>query len=248
MKNAKKVLSPWFWSWIGISTVLVILMMTLGAGNASALHAMASTIMALFMLLPIRDWMYRLLCWAIDYVSSINTNFKDRINPHATYNRLIDSTKREENVGFYRTLKIVLGIITLILALLWMVFQKTSFEVVFSFLHTIEFLFRGKISWLALLTYLLLTLGFYYGVYWFIGQVLEGSLYVSDGRFDWKSWWKVGLAIIGFYLKIILSGLLLCYTSSMIWASIRFWTIVVGFPLLLFEIWRVLRKRHPSTP
>lgn len=246
MKNAAKVFNGWFWAWMLITVVMVVGMLIAGQPYA---NGMAAVIMSTFMVLPVRNWLYRFIVWALDYVSSINTNFKDRINPHATYNRLVDPSKREENVGFYRTLKVVIGVICTILALLWLVFQKTSFNVVYAWLHTIEFIFRGRISWLALLFYVLLTLAYIYLVYWFIGQVLTGALYDGSGRIDWaSSWWKIVIAVVGFYAKIIISGLLLSFTGGMIWSSVVFWTVVVGFPLLVFEIYSFIRRIRGGTP
>lgn len=247
MKNAKKIFNKFFWVWFVATILLVGAMLITGQPLAKSF---AATIMALFMLLPVRDWIYRFLVWAIDYVSSINTNFKDRINPHATYNRLVDPSKREENVGFYRSLKVAIGIICLILALLWLVFQGTSFNVVYAWLHTIEFIFRGKIGFLALLFYVLITLGYIYMVYWFVGQVLNGNLYDDSGRLDWRScWWKIAIAVVGFYAKIIISGLLLKFTAGMIWSNLVFWTIVVGLPIAVFEvrnlIHRLINRNNP---
>ena len=245
MKTAKRIFSGWFWAWLILAIVMVVGMLIVGTNNNVAVKGMAATIMATLMLLPVRDWMYRFIVWAIDYVSSINTNFKDRINPYATYNRLVEPTKREENVGFYRTLKFVIGVICVILALLWLVFQGTSLNVVYTFLHTWEFIFRGKVGFLAILVYILLTLGFCYLVYWFIGQVLNGELYVNDGsgRIDWgHSWWKILLMIGGLYAKIIIGGLLMRYTGAMLWSAVSFWTVVIGFPILIFEVWRLVQR------
>lgn len=246
MKNAKKIFSGWFWIWAIVSIILVGAMLIVGHNKAAA-NGMAAAIMALLMVLPVRDWMYRFIVWAIDYVSSINTNFKDRINPHATYNRLVDPTKREENVGFYRSLKVVIGVITVILALLWLVFQGTSFNVVYAFLHTVEFILRGKIGWLALLVYILITIGYIYAVYRFVGLVLNGELYDSTGSIDWQhSWWMIALMVAIFYFKIIFSGVLLKFTAAMIFSEVIFWTVVVGFPILIFEIWNFIqRHRNP---
>ena len=243
MKNAKRVFNKFFWVWFVSTIILVGAMLIAGQPYAKG---MAAVIMASFMVLPVRDWMYRFLVWAIDYVSSINTNFKDRINPHATYNRLVDPSKREENVGFYRSLKVAINIVCVILALLWLVFQGTSFNVVYAWLHTIEFIFRGKIGFLALLIYILITLAFIYLVYWFVGQVLNGNLYDSSGRLDWSScWWKIAIAVGGFYAKILLSGLLLKFTAGMIGSSLIFWTVVVGFPIVVFEVRNLIHKIHP---
>ena len=245
MKNALKVFNAWFWVWAVISAILVGIMLIVGNDNQRAVYGMAATIMALFMVMPVRNWLYRFVVWAINYVSSINTNFKDRINPVATYNLLIDPTKREENVGFYRSLKIVIGIIMVILALLWLVFQRTSFNIVYAFLHTWEFIFRGRISFLALLVYILLSLGFYYLVYWFIGQVLNGKLHNDTGKLDWsKALWRILLAVVGFYVKIIIGGALLRYTAEMILATVGFWTIVVAFLIAIFELWCYIRRRR----
>lgn len=249
MKNAKKLFNGWFWSWLGLTVLLVVAMMIVGKQPHTS--NMAAVIMATFMLLPVRDWMYRGIVWAIDYVASIKTGFRKRIYPHTTYTTMGNQKDHVVNPGFYRTLKVIVGVICLVLALLWLVFKGTSFNVVYAWLHTIEFLFRGRISWLALLIYVLLTIAFLYMVYWAVGQILNGELYNgTTGRIDWKkAWWKILIMVLGFYAKIIISGMLLSFTAMMIVASVRFWTIVVGFPILIFEIWIFIqRHRTPPTP
>ena len=250
MEKAKAVFNKWFWIWIAIAAALLITMIVVGnqdGDNTRLMYGLASVIMASFMVMPIRDWLYRLFVWAIDYVSSINTKFKDRVNQHATYNRLVNPLIREENVGFYRTLKYVINFITLIMALLWLVFNRTSFHVVYAFLHTWEFIFRGKISYLAILANLLLTLGFIWLVWWFVGQFLTGKLHDDDGRINWPSaWWKILIMVIGFFAKIIISAILKKYTSDMLIAKLVFWCTTVGIPLIVGIISGIVRRYRAS--
>ena len=226
----KHLFNGWFFTWLGITVILVILMLIVPNWKLP----LSATVMALMMTMPVRDWMYRLIVWAIDYVSSINTNFKDKINQYATYNRLISPNTREENVGFYRAIKAIVVFITFILAILWMVFQQTAFYVLYSWLHTLEFLIRGRISWLSLLVYILLTIAFIFFVRWAIGQVANEEMLDNNDNLDWsKAWWRILVMVSGFYIKIILSSLLLKYTFPMFLHSIIFWTTVVGFPIIV---------------
>lgn len=248
MKNAAKVLNKWFWAWVGIAAIMMLVMIVVGneAGNNTAIiYGCSGVIMATLMIMPLRDWLYRLIVWALDYVSSINTRFKDRINQHATYNRLVNPLVREENVGFYRAVKVVINVITMILALLWLVFARTSYNVVYSFVRTWELIFRGQISYLAILVNLILSFAFAYLVFWFAGQILNGKIYNKDGTIKWtESWWKIVLAVVGLYAKIIISALLKQYTVEMLIAKLVFWTVVIGFPVLVYEIWSYIQRNR----
>lgn len=229
-----------FWSWLVI-TIFCIVFMFLAPAWAEPL---SGTIMALFMVLPVRDWSYHVLVWAIDYVSSINTPFKDKVNPHLTYNRLVEPTKRYQNNGVYRSIKFAILIATIILALLWMVFQGAAFNVVYSWLHTLEFLFTGKLSWLSLLFYVLVTVAFWCLVFWSVGQVLNATYRDrSTGDFLWNEAWRIVVMVLGFYAKIILSAILLRFTLGMFLASMGFWTIVVGLPITVFTLVNCFRRR-----
>jgi len=256
VKNAAKVFNGWFWSWVGISLALLAAMLIIGNENhtnTNTLQLLAGMILALFMLMPIRNWAYRFVVWALDYVSSINTRFKDRVNQHATYNRMINPLVREENVGFYRAVKIGINMITTILALNWLVFNRTSFNIVYAFVHTWEFIFAGKISYLAMLIFVLLKAAFVYLIFWFAGNVLKGTLYKADGSIDWsKSWWKILIMVVTFFVEVIGAGLLMRYTPEMLGHKVFFWTASVSFPILIAEISRLVgiyKKRHaPPTP
>jgi len=258
MKNAAKVFNKWFWSWVAIATVLLAVMLLLGNENnekTAIIQLLAGMILALFMVMPIRDWTYRLAAWAFDYVSSIDTTFKDRVNQHATYNRLINPLVREENVGFYRLLKFAVNLITLILALTWLVLSKTSFRIVYAFVHTWEFIFRGEVTYVALLLYAMIKAAFFYTVFWFFGHILGKEkarvFYNTDGSINWgKSWWKIVLIIVVFYVHVICGGLLMKYTSDMLWHKVLFWTISAGLPILIIEISRLVGvyKKRRATP
>lgn len=246
MNNIKirKIFSKWFWGWFGISVVLVIAMFIVG-DNQKALNGLSAAIMALFMVMPVASWLNRFIMWAINFVSSIDTKFKDRINPYATYNTLTDPGHRQENIGFNRLVQFFCGITALILALLWLVFQHMSFEVVYSFLHTVEFIITRKISWLALLVEVLITVAYCYAVFNFIRLILNGDFHNEDGSINWTdSWYKILLAVIVFYIKIVVSALLLKYTAEMVGASLVFWTTTIGIPLLIFEIVGYVRRRR----
>ena len=196
----------WFFTWLGIAVTLIVIMLSVPTYKLP----LSATVMSLLMVMPVRDWMYRLIVWAIDYVSSIDTNFKDKINQYATYNRLISPNEREENIGFY---------------------------VLYSWLHSIEFVIRGRISWLSLLFYILLTIGFIFLVRWAIGQVANEEMLDTNDNFDWsKAWWRILVMASGFYLKIILTSILLKFTFPMFLHSIIFWTTVVGFPIIVLIV------------
>lgn len=253
MKNAAKVFNGWFWAWVGIAVALLAAMLIIGNenhDNTTVLQLLSGMILALFMVMPVRNWAYRLVVWALDYVSSINTRFKDRINQHATYNRMINPLVREENVGFYRAVKIVINLITTILALNWLVFTRTSFNIVYAFIHTWEFIFAGKISYLAMLLFVLLKAVLGYLIFWFVGHVLKGTLYKPDGSIDWpKSWWKILIMVVGFFVEVIGAGLLMKYTPDMLLHKVFFWTASVSFPIIIAEVSRLIgiyKKRHAS--
>lgn len=243
MKNAAKVFNRWFFAWLGIATVLVIIMLIIGGSNMKAVKMLAGFTMAALMVLPVRDWAYRLIVWAIDFVSSNNTDFKDWINPKATQNTLLDPTKREENVAFYRSLKVGVGIVTTCLALLFLIFRGVSFNIIYGFLHTWEFIFRGKIGFVSLLFYILLTAGWTVAVLWLGYQILKGNFLDDNGNIKWSEHgWKIIAMSIGLYAKILISGLLLKYTADMILASMLAWTAIVGVPLLFWAIVNVIAR------
>lgn len=246
MKKLAKVFNKWFWGWFFISVCLVIVMLILGRENhPKIVNGFSGAIMALFMVMPVSNWLYRFIGWAIDFVSSINTEFKDKINPYATYVTLTDPTHRKENIGFNSLIHFFCGLTTLFLALLWMIFQSMATEVVFSILHTVEFIFTLRISWVAIFFELLITVGYCFAVFNFIKYILSGEFRNEDGSFNWaESWWKILLAIAVFYLKIIVSAMLLKYTSEMTIASLTFWTTTIGFPILFFEVMGYIRRKR----
>lgn len=241
--NLKDIFTKWFWWWLGITIVLLIIIAIVQ--TQPFVSYLSATIMALFMLMPIRDWMYKIMDWAIDFLSSNNTAIKDYFNPKATMNP-IDATngERVRNTVFYDALFTLSLYITTILALLWLVFPNAAFNVVYAWLHTLEFFFTGRIAWWRILVYMLLLPTFFYGAYIAIGEFLEGKVYYDNGKIDFEhNWWKFVLMFVGFYGFIIIGDALLAYTGSMIWSSCCFWSIVVGSAIIGLKIWMFLRKR-----
>ena len=238
MKNAKAVLNGWFWAWALLAAILVAGMLIVGNDNQRAVNAMASAIMALMMVMPVRNWTARLIVWAIEYAASRSQSFRNRINKLATMNRLVDPSKREENVGFYRTLRWAISIIAIIIALLWLVFQRMSFQAVYGFLHTWEFIFTGKISFLALLIFILVSIVFGFLVYRVVRLVTHEGAFDTDGHILWRKAgvWLV-VCIVALYGKILLDGILLKKTLSMIGATAIFWTaIILLIALIIFIV------------
>lgn len=246
MKNAKNIFTKTFWGWFIGAVILSGLMLVFQAPYAKP---MAAAIMAGFMVLPVRDWMYRLLVWAIDFVSSINTDFKDKINPYATYNRLVDPAKREENVGFYRTLKGVINLTCVILALICLWWQGASFNVVYGYLHTLEMLVTLQLHPFWLLVAIGLTIGFYYGAYRFTLSLLkEQFTNSSTGRIDVNRSWPYFLGMfLLFVAKIFGAGLCIKLPFSVMWTHFTMWILVIGIPTGI--IWmRHFIQDHRSTP
>ena len=220
-----------FWVWLGITLTLILIMFLI----PSQKHLISGIIMASFFLVPVRDWVYRIITWAIDYVTSINTEKKDVINPKATYNRLINLKNRELNPGFYRTLRAVILLVTLLLALLSLIFSPVSYFIVYSWIHTIEFIIIGKISPIRILLYILLTLGYFYFMIRALGMFLDGKFYLEDGTFN-KAKTKKALLIIGvFYAKIIISGWLLRFTFKMVFMYIIFWSVIMAIVWVFYK-------------
>ena len=243
MKNAKKILNGWFWAWLIIAVLMVVGMLVVG--NQKATRTMASVIMATMMVLPVRNWAERFLVWAIEYISSRRQTFRNKVNKLATMNLLVDPSKRVENVGFYRSLRWGITVATVILALLWLVFQGLSFQVVYGFLHSWEMIFSGKVSWLAMLIILVTAVAFvwlvYRAIYWLLREVCLDS---EDGHVLWdKAIWRICLFVGCFYGKIILDGILLKKTGSMIGATALLWTVVIALFLAIYFLIDRYEKR-----
>lgn len=236
MKNIAIVL---FLAWFALAIVLVLVSLIIGTHDLAV--KLYTFIMSSFFLFPFPVLIYRFLNWAINFLTSINTNLKDRINPFATMNDLIESDKRKKNVGFYIVLFIIEFIVNLSIALLWLIFTEVSYNAVYAVIHTAEYLITGQISFVALLFYLLITIGYFAFVWWFLGQILNGRLYTNTGNFDISQLWKIILMIIFFYSKIIISGLLLKYTIQMIISALIFWTVVIGVPILFLKTCKLFK-------
>ena len=245
MKNAKNIFTKTFWVWFVGAVILSGMMVIFQAPNAKW---MAATIMAGFMVLPVRDWMYRLLVWAIDFVSSINTDFKDRINPYATYNRLVDPAKREENVGFYRTLKGCVYWACVILALICLWWQGASFNLVYGYLHTIEMLVTLQLHPLALLIAIGLIIGFYYGAYRFTLRLLrEDFINPTTSRLDVIGNWPhfAGMLLL-FIAKIFGAGLCIKLPWNVMWTHLILWILAIGIPVAIIWIRHFIHHRRKA--
>ena len=199
----KKHLNGWLFTWLSITVVCVLLMLLVPAWKLS----LSATVMALLMLMPIRDWLCRF----------IDNDLKKMMSKHDI----------DESAISFKALKMIAVVATIILALLWMVFQKTAFNVLYSWLHSLEFIVRGRISWLSLLIYVLLTIAFVFFVRWAIGLIATRKRI---------TWWRILIMVGGFYLKVILSALLLKFTFTMTMHSIFFWTAVIVIPTVVLSI------------
>ena len=221
-----------FWIWLLTSVVLVVAF----CFYPPLVRPFCGVIMALLFLLPIREWAYELLTWEIDWLTSKNTDVKDALNPTFTLNTLTDPKKRFQNDGAYRGLRFIILVACTIIALAWMMFQNAAANVVYAVLHTLEYIVRGRIGWGALFIWTLVEVAGVYHIYWSAGQLLKGKLYERDideeGKVTFsfditKSWWRIAIMLGGFYLRIIVSGLLLKFTFGMIWSAMCLWTVVV---------------------
>lgn len=236
MKNAKKIFNAWFWTWFGIAIVMTVVMLA-GGGTGLAKGA-AAVIIATFMLLPFRNWLNRFTFWAIEYIASRRSEFRKRIHKYATMNTLLDSDNRESNVGFYRSLMIVIWCVVVILALSAMVFQDMSYSIVYNVLHTIEFAIRGKIGFIEILIYFLANLGFVFMIYKAIGWILNDVVYDNNGHIIWPSLiWRACLFLFVFYGRIILKVPLLKFTNPMVTSDLIFWSLILWIPFGVYEIW-----------
>lgn len=236
MEKTTKIFNKWFWVWLIVAVALTGLMIILKQ------KYFASIILATFALLPMRDWIIRFVIWLIDYITSINTKEKNKLNPKATYNRLIDSKKRLENPGFYRLLKFAIGIFSVIISLIWLIFDGTAFNAVFSFLYTIENICTGKVGVTRLLFFILVTLWFIYMLYWTMRQFKKDRCFNrSNNKFSWsKITCRMAFAFANIYGSIILIGIIMKFTGKMIWAAVLFWSIIIWIPIILFIIINLL--------
>ena len=244
--KVKKIFGVWFWAWASLAATMVITMFLFPAWKETC----SSIIMSSMFMMPIRNWCQRLIRWWIDYYSSINSEFKSRINPFATYNKLLDDDDtRSENIAFYRGINLILLIVSSILALIFLIFKKCSFQCVFSVLHTFEFIVRGKISPVALLFYILITITFFILLWFFFKEVVvNGIIFDVDGKIIWKKALIIfSVALVGFYGKIIVSALLLNYMFNMIVSSVIFWTIILIVSIITLVLIEVIMRNRSSS-
>ncbi len=248
MKDAKmsEVLNGWFWSWLAIAAALVVGMILL----PSQKEVLASVILFLFCLMPFRNALYRLIVWLIDYRCSNDDKLKKRLNAHATINTFANPKERVMNTGFYREIWCAILVSSLILGLLWMVFRNTSFQVVYAWVRSIEFLVTLKYSALAMLILVIVKCVYYYGVVWAWGVILNDQMFDKEtGKFSWKdASWRLLIMVVGYYANILLSALLLKYSLSMTLASLGYKTclLLFGVPTLYLLIWRIGRLLFPA--
>ena len=228
----KQLFRKSFWIWLGISLACVVVF----CFYTPLVRPFCGVIMALFFLLPVREWVYWFISWEIDWMTSKNTDVKDDLNPIFSFNTLTDPKTRFQNDGAYRGLRFIVFIACAVIALAWMMFQNAAANVVYAVLHTLEYIVRGRISWGALFFWSLVEIAGAYHIYWSAGQILKGKLYYRDIDEDGKvvfsfditeSWWRIAIMLGGFYLRIIVSGLLLKFTFGMIWSAMCLWTVIV---------------------
>ena len=233
-----------FWIWFILSFICVILMIL--APNYK--NEISSVILATMMILPVRDWTYQLTIWIIAWAGSgtfptLKTIFRQIF----TMTDLASPTIRMNNTGVYRLLRFIIFIVNTITAILWMANPNSAFKVVYSWLHTIEYLFTMRIGWYSLLFYILLTIAFWGLMFWALMQIINERMLDRNGHFSFgRAWWRITIIVAGFYIKIILSGILLKFTKKMIFDSIAFWTSTIGlniFAVLAFEGIRLVVKR-----
>ena len=239
----KKIFAWPFWIWVIIAVTLSITILM----TPSHREVLSSIIIASFAVLPARSWAYRLSVWLVDYVSSNNTDVRDKLNPHATYNRLLKPTERVENPGFYRALWFLTFIVSLVIALLWMVFKGTSFNIVYAWLRSIEFLVTGKYSPLRILLLLLLKTSYICSIVAFIGQILKAKMYDENGHFDRVKGTLKILGMLAMYLvNIFGSAGLLRFSGPMIWSNFLYKMVLLGIYLGLFFVLRYIIKKRKT--
>ncbi len=254
----RSLFSNWFIAWAIISIILVIIFCLfpwlLSPDTGSQI------IMATFMLMPVRDWAFRFFVWIIEYMATINATFRVYAKKLFTI-RGLDTDKVTLDGRHYMILKAIISFITLIMALFWIVFRSASHYAVLTFLNTIEFIVRGKISPIALLLYLIIFGAFIIGLWRYILSITSKEMYEEvenddddddddfdneptvSIRYNWsKALWQSALMLAAYYLKIILTAVLLKYTLKMFGAALILWT---GFLILavavavLFRFWVV---------
>ena len=237
----------WFWGWAAISAILVAIML----GNeidATIKAHMSSAIMALMMVMPVRDWTYRLLEWAIDYTSSRSTKYRRRLQKLFTNLSLNDPTgPRKRSRPIYSALMVTISYISVFLALTWISLPYVAHSCVYSFIRKWQYIFTGRISSVHLIINMIVFALFIRLIYWSVGQILNGELCNDDGHLEFsKAWWRLLIMILGFYAKLVISAILLDYTQTMIWEKCCFWTIAVGTPIIIIEL-RMWIRDHLSS-
>lgn len=203
---------------------------------------MASTMLFVTMIFPVRICIYKLTIWAIDTLATHDSDIYDRIHPLATYVHVQNESNRdnrEENPVFFRTINFLISIIMLIIGICCLCFQQISFNCVYIILYTVEMLLTFKIPAINILLYLIVTICYYVCLIWaFRETVLDKHEVVLNGNYsiNWKeAWWRFTIPIIATFLKVILTGLFFRFTSIMIINSVLYSIIIILIIALLYS-------------
>lgn len=218
------------------------LMVTIICGIAIALgvnvNMCSAIIMSLFMILPVRDWIVRLLIWGINFLSSNMDSFRDKITPWATMNTILDSNNRTENKGFYLTLKLAVAAVCGFIALILWVMQGFSANIVYGFAHSVVVIFRKLagtgLERASIFFWLILCIICTAILIWFVSLIMRGVFGLdSDGNLQKSIVIRdCVILIVSFVVARIKNYLLLSYTWSMIITDLLFWLCILVIPTL----------------
>lgn len=209
--NMKALFGIWFWIWV-VSTIIL----GIGAACAPTLRkVLCATILATFALLPMHDWIYQLTIWVLRRMSTISTKIRNKIIPYTTLSNLLKPENKEDNKVFYFTIRFTVFDCMLILALIFMTFQRLPMNIIYIILHTVEFIVTGKIGWFRLLIYVVLLNIFFFVMKWAFRLFAREEILDDDGKFIKEDWWKIAIIIATILVKIIFTTILLKFTFYM---------------------------------
>ena len=234
--NLKAIFGIWFWIWV-VSTVI------LGVASACAptlKRVLLAAILATFTILPMHDWIYQLTIWVLRRMSTISTKMRNKIVPYAALSELLKPENKEDNKVFYFTIRFTIFDFMLILALIFMTFQTLPLNIIYIILHTVEFIFTGKIGWFRLLIYVVLLNVFFFVMKWAFRLFAKEEILDDDGKFIKEDWWKVAIIIATILVKIILTTILLKFTFYM---SMHYLLIILLTVACLVGLTLFIKKR-----
>lgn len=118
--------------WLVIAAICIACIF-IGIGNAGL---MSSIILATLLVLPVRNWISRLIVWGIQYLFSINPSIKKKFGPYVVVDNL-DPTgdKKVLDKGALNIINWSVGGICILIAVFFLAFQGISKEVVYNFIH-----------------------------------------------------------------------------------------------------------------